>query len=185
MALNGIPENIARTRIILHESKTSAIWCYIVSAILSGIPWKLRPFNIVIITNTRHFEYFQLYKPKRVQYRSILHASTIQLKCHVYVIIYYNARSGRLIHRMTDPKVWAALDLLEYMGSILRSVEVGVSFCGIALSAILLFRKRWSHKTGIQECGLSKIISVQNDMGLLWKCIPNKTGAKCQKSDEK
>ena len=156
----------------------------LVSAILSGIPWKLRPFNIIIITNTRHFMYFQ-HKPKRVQYRSILHASTIQLKCHVYVIIYYNARSGRLIHRMTDPKVWAALDLLEYMGSILRSVEVGVSFCGIALSAILLFRKRWSHKTGIQECGLSKIISVQNDMGLLWKCIPNKTGAKCQKSDEK
>ena len=66
-----------------------------------SIPWKLRPFNIVvIITNTRLFVYFQ-HKPKRVQYRSILHASTIQLKCHVYVIIYYNLRSGRLIHRMT------------------------------------------------------------------------------------
>ena len=48
MALNGIPENIAQPRIILHESKMSAVWS------LGGqylqISNETMPFNIIIFT---------------------------------------------------------------------------------------------------------------------------------------
>ena len=94
----------------------------LVSAILCGIPWKLRPFNIIIITNTRHFVYFKP-KPKRVQYCSILHTSTIQLKSHVYVIIYFKFISCNILYEK-EKKSEVFISQFEFVSFFCRFCDV-------------------------------------------------------------
>ena len=69
MVLNGIPENIAQVRIILHKSKMSAMWSWWGQYFL--VSHETRPFNITIIRHPcANFEWVNWRKKKKSAFHS-------------------------------------------------------------------------------------------------------------------